>query len=170
MSERVLSTLDFAPPLVTVEDLGGGCLIVRSPVRLEPYPQNLLHYLAHWAEIEPERAFLAERDAVDCWRTVCYAETLERVRCIAQALLDRRLDAGHAVMILSDNSIESALLQLAAMYVGVPAVPVSPAYSLMSKDFSKLRYVVDLIQPALIFVSNGKAFARSSWRAGPGES
>jgi feruloyl-CoA synthase len=121
----------------------------------------LLEYLAQWASSEPERTFIAARDAADNWQKVSYQETLERVRSIAQALLDRGLDAAHPVMILSENSIENGLLQLAAMYVGVPAVPVSPAYSLMSDDFGKLRYVVDLIQPALIFVASGKAFAQA---------
>ncbi len=30
-------------------------------------------------------------------------------------------------MILSDNGIENGLLQLGAMYLGVPVVPTSPA-------------------------------------------
>jgi feruloyl-CoA synthase len=152
---------DFAPPRVEVEDLGGGCLIVRSPVALEPYPEHLLEYLTQWAESEPERTFLAARDAADNWQKVSYAETLRQVRSIAQALLDRGLDAEHPVMVLSDNGIENALLQLAAMYVGVPVVPVSPAYSLMSGDFGKLRHVVDLIRPALIFAASGKTFAKA---------
>ena len=161
MIDTPLTALKFAPPLVEVEDLGSGCLIVRSPVPLQTYPKHLLEYLAQWASSEPERTFIAARDAADNWQKVSYQETLERVRSIAQALLDRGLDAAHPVMILSENSIENGLLQLAAMYVGVPAVPVSPAYSLMSDDFGKLRYVVDLIQPALIFVASGKAFAQA---------
>jgi len=152
---------DFAPPLVTVEDLGGGRLLVRSPVKLEPYSKHLLEYLLQWAERQPDRTFLAERDDTGEWQHLSYAEALKRVRSIAQALLDRRLDDRRAVMILSDNSIENALLQLAAMYVGVPAVPVSPAYSLMSKDFGKLRHVAGLIRPALIFAASGPVFAKA---------
>ncbi|HLF31053.1 MAG TPA: AMP-binding protein, partial [Xanthomonadales bacterium] len=156
MSDTAQGMADFAPPLVEVEDLGDGCLIVRSPVQLEPYANNLLEYLTHWAEREPDRSFLAERDALGNWQKLSYRETLKRVRSIAQALLDRGLNAQRPVMILSENSIEAGLLQLAAMYAGVPVVPVSPTYSLMSGDFGKLRYVVGLIQPALIYAASGK--------------
>ncbi|MCH8348380.1 MAG: AMP-binding protein, partial [Proteobacteria bacterium] len=131
--------------------MSGGRLIVRSPVALEPYAKHLLEYLKHWAEKAPGRTFLAERNAANHWRKISYRETLARVRCIAQALLDRGLDADHPVMILSENSIENGLLQLAAMYIGVPVVPVSPAYSLLSDDFGKLRYIFNLIQPGLIY-------------------
>lgn len=161
MSDTAPATADFALPLVEVEDLGDSCLIVRSPVKLEPYANHLLEYLTQWAESAPDRSFLAEREADGNWQKLSYRETLGRVRSIAQALLDRGLDAEHPVMILSENSIETGLLQLAAMYAGVPVVPVSPAYSLMSGDFGKLRYVVGLIQPALIYAASGKLFAKA---------
>ena len=48
-------------------------------------------------------------------------------------------DADKPVAILSDNSVDHALLALGAMHVGVPVAPISPAYSLMSKDFGKLK-------------------------------
>lgn len=95
MIDSPLTALNFAPPLVEVEDLGSGCLIVRSPVPLQTYPKHLLEYLAQWASSEPERTFIAARDAADNWQKVSYQETLERVRSIAQALLDRGLDAAH---------------------------------------------------------------------------
>jgi len=152
---------DFAPPLVEVEKLDRGQLIVRSPVALERYAKHLLEYLIEWAGDAPEQAFLAERDAAGRWQEISYRDTLSQVRCIAQALLDRGLDDDHPVMILSENSIENGLLQLAAMYVGVPVVPVSPAYSLMSDDFGKLRHVFDMIQPAMIFAASGKTYSKA---------
>lgn len=155
------ATLDMAPARVTVETLPGGGFILRSPMDLAPYPANLCEYLIDWAERAPERSFLAERDAEDRWRRVSYEQTHGLVRAIAQALLDRGITADRPVMILSDNGIENGLLQLAAMYVGIPAVPVSPAYSLMSGDFAKLKHVFDLIRPGLVFVADGANFAKA---------
>ncbi|MCH8172286.1 MAG: feruloyl-CoA synthase [Proteobacteria bacterium] len=152
---------DFAPALVEVKSLSGGRLIVRSPVALEPYAKHLLEYLKYWAEKAPGRTFLAERDAANHWQKISYRNTLQRVRSIAQALLDRGLKVERPVMILSENSIENGLLQLAAMYIGVPAVPVSPAYSLLSDDFGKLRYIFNLIQPGLIYAANGKSYSKA---------
>ncbi|MEE8258143.1 MAG: feruloyl-CoA synthase [Sphingomonadales bacterium] len=152
---------DFAPPLVEVDELGDGRLLVRSPVVLEPYAKHLLEYLGQWAENTPDRIFLAERDAAGTWQKVSYRDTLTRVRRVAQALLGLGLDGDHPVMILSENSIENALLQLATMYIGVPVVPVSPAYSLMSDDFGKLRHVFNQIQPRLIFTASGKTYAKA---------
>jgi feruloyl-CoA synthase len=62
-------------------------------------------------------------------------------------------------VILSDNSIEHALLTLGAMHVGVPAAAISPAYSLMSGDFDKLKSMIALLDPGAIYVGSLAAFA-----------
>ncbi len=128
---------------------------------LEPHAANLCEYLIDWAKKTPDRTFLAERDREDRWRRVSYEEALGSVRSIAQAILDRDLTPDRPVMILSDNGIENGLLQLGAMYVGVPVAPVSPAYSLISRDFVRLRHVFDLIRPKLVFVADGQPFAKA---------
>ena len=71
------------------------------------------------------------------WKRLTYREARTRVRRIAQALLDRRLSTDRTVLILSGNSIEHALLALAAMYAGVPYAPVAPAYSLLVNDHAR---------------------------------
>lgn len=161
MIDAPRSRLDFAPARVEVENLSGGGFVLRSPMKLEPYASNLCEYLIDWAEKAPERTFLAERDGEGHWRRISFAEALEVVRSIAQALLDRGITPDRPVMILSDNSIENGLLQLGAMYVGIPVVPTSPAYSLMSQDFGKLRHVFDLIRPRLVFASDGEMFSKA---------
>jgi feruloyl-CoA synthase len=40
----------------------------------------------------------------------------------------------------------------------VPYAPISPAYSLVSQDFGKLREIVDLITPGLVFAASGSAY------------
>ena len=63
-------------------------------------------------------------------------------------------------MILSGNDIEHALLGLAALYVGIPYAPISPAYSLISGDFGKLRSIIELLTPGLVFACDGNQFAQ----------
>ena len=159
MSVGTRANLEFAPARVEVEDLPDGGFILRSPIRLEPYAGNICSYLIHWAEQAPQRTFLAQRDPITArWRRVSYREALHNVRAIAQALLDRAVSIDRPVMILSDNSIESGLLQLGAMYAGLPVAPTSPAYSLLSKDFGRLKYVFGLIQPGLVFADDTERF------------
>jgi len=132
---------------------------LRSPLKLESYAANICSYLVDWAEQAPERTFLAERSVTGDWRAVTYGEALASVRALAQALLAHGVSEDRPVMILSDNSVESGLLQLAAMFTGLPVSPVSPAYSLMSRDFGKLKHVFDLVRPKLVFTSNGELFS-----------
>ncbi len=109
---------------------------------LGAYHGKLSEPLDHWAKIAPDRPFLAQRDADGRWRKLSYAETLAQVRRIGAALLRRGLSAERPLVILSGNDIEHALLALGAMYVGIPYAPISPAYSLMSNDFGKLRTII----------------------------
>ena len=152
------ATPEFAPARVDVEQLQGGGFVLRSPLKLESYAANICSYLVDWAEQAPERTFLAERSVRGDWRSVSYGEALASVRALAQALLAHGVSEDRPVMILSDNSIENGLLQLAAMFAGFPVSPVSPAYSLMSRDFGKLKHVFDLVRPKLVYASNGELF------------
>lgn len=152
------SDLKFAKPRVDVEKRTDGTMILRSPHPLAPYPRALGEWLVHWARTAPDRVFLAER-AGDGWRRVTYAEALESVRRIGEALLARGVSARRPVAILSDNSVDHALLSLAAMHAGIPAAPISPAYTLMSKDHAKLKSIFGLLQPGLVFAEDTAKFA-----------
>ena len=83
------------------------------------------------------------------------------MRRIGTALLGRDLSAERPVVILSGNDIEHALIGLAAMYVGIPYAPISPAYALISTDFGKLKHIFELLTPGLVFTSNGEPFRRA---------
>jgi feruloyl-CoA synthase len=148
----------FAPAAVVSEKRSDGSILLRSPRVLEPYARCIGEYLEHWAQAAPGRVFLAERQGPD-WRRVTYAEALAVVRAIGASLLERRLSADRPLVILSDNSVNHALLTLGAMHVGVPVAPVSPAYSLMSRDHVKLRSILDLLNPGLIYACDGARFA-----------
>src|SRR3954471_11227332 len=108
--------LRLAPATVQVERKNGN-LYLRSPQRLAPYARCVTEWLVQWSDKAPERPFLAEHKG-DGWKKLSYRETYGAVRRIAQALLDLGLNAERPVAILSDNSVDHALLALGAMHVG----------------------------------------------------
>ena len=150
--------LRFAPPKAELEKRADGVMVLRSPQKLAAYPRCVTEWLVQWSDQAPERTFLAER-AGERWKKLTYRETYGAVRRIAQALLDRGLGPDKPVAILSDNSVDHALLALGAMHVGIPVAPVSPAYSLMSKDFGKLKTIFEVVKPGLVFTADPQKFA-----------
>ena len=151
------SKLNFAPARVEALKRADGSLLLRSPQALGPHARCVTEWLVHWSDTAPERIFLAERKG-DGWRKLSYREAYGAVRQVGQALLDKNLNQDRPVAILSDNSVDHALLSLGAMHVGVPVVPISPAYSLMSKDFGKLKYIFELVQPGLVWTADPEKF------------
>ena len=145
----------------SVEQLGGGELLVRNIHPLPPYAKHLTERLDAWAQKCPDRIWLAARNARGDWDTVSYAEGLAKVRRIATALMKRNLSADRPLVILSGNGISHALMGTAALYAGIPYAPVSTAYSLVSSDFAKLRYIFQLLTPGLVFVSDAVAYGRA---------
>jgi feruloyl-CoA synthase len=146
---------------VTVTRRADGAIVLRSPEALGPYPDKLTERFVDWADNAPDRVFIGERDASGAWRTLTYADAYERFRAIGEALLERDLSPDRPLAILSDNDIEHALLALAAMHVGIPYVPISSAYSLVSSDHAKLRYVFELLTPGLVFAADGEKYANA---------
>src|SRR5438105_5708362 len=102
---------------------------------------------------------MAERERGGGWQQISYAQLLTASRQIASALLARGLSAERPVVILSGNSIDHALVAFGALYAGIPFCPVSPAYSLVSKDYGKLAFLIKLLTPGLIFVDDAGKFA-----------
>ncbi|AQV97380.1 feruloyl-CoA synthase [Cupriavidus necator] len=143
-----------------VEHRPDGTLVLRSAA---PQPElaqrGLPDFVAYWAERRPAVAAFCERDGNGDWRSITWAELWRQVQTVGAGLLELGQGPDRPLMILSGNSIEQAVLLLAAEYVGVPTAPVSPAYSLVSKDFVRLRGVAELTPPAALFVQDGKAFA-----------
>jgi len=152
----------WLPELVT-EERADGSVIVRQTGELPPYPTRITEPLLTWAEKVPDRTVFAQRRALGAsgWRRISYREMVARVRALGQALLDGPASIERPVLILSGNDLEHATLALAAMHVGIPYAPISPAYSLVSKDFGKLKGIVGDLTPGLVFASDGNAFARA---------
>jgi feruloyl-CoA synthase len=150
----------FATPAIVADRRADGTIILKSSEPLRETARCVGDWLERWARQTPERIFLAERGNVDApWTTVSYRDALRQVRSIASWILAQRLSAERPLVILSDNSVDHALFALAAMHVGVPSAAISPAYSLMSKDFDKLKSMIGLLEPGAIYVAGTKPFA-----------
>jgi feruloyl-CoA synthase len=154
-----LRAISFGDPDVSVERRADGTIYLRPKRPLGAYPVRLTDRLHHWARLEPNRVFMAERSPGGGWRQITYAQLLTATRRIASALLARGLSAEAPIVILSGNSIDHALIAFGALYAGIPFCPVSPAYSLVSKDYGKLSYLMKLLTPGLVFADDATKFA-----------
>jgi feruloyl-CoA synthase len=154
-----LRAISFNDPAVTIERRDDGTIYLRPKIALGDYPVRLTDRLHHWAGAAPDRVFMAERGAGGGWRQISYAELLTSSRHIASYLLGRGLSAERPLAILSGNSIDHALIAFGALYAGIPFCPVSPAYSLISRDHGKLAYLMKLLTPGLVFVDDADKFA-----------
>ena len=147
---------------IAVERRGDGVIVLQSRIPLKPYEKHIPASLSKWARERADRVWLAQRAGSDRqWRKLCYAEAKLTVDALTQGLLDLKLKPESPVAILSGNSIEHALMTMAAMQARFPAAPVSPAYSLMSHDHAKLKYLFDLIKPAVVMVQDGPTFEKA---------
>ncbi|MFG6176859.1 feruloyl-CoA synthase [Halomonas sp. THAF12] len=142
----------FTEPRVRLEVREDGTQLLDSAIPLaDDYARCSGEWLEHWAHEAPNRVWLAERDGESGWCELTYGEAHRRVTAIASALLRRELSAARPLVILSDNSIEHALLMTAAMHIGVPSCSVSPGSSLMSKDHAKLKRQIALLEPGMVY-------------------
>jgi len=146
---------------VTVRREANGNIYVLSRQSLGPYPEKMTERLDQWADHAPDRVFMAQRALDGSWRTLTYGDARTLARNIGQALLNRGLSQQRPFAILSGNDLEHALLGSAAMYSAVPYAPISTAYSLVSSDFGKLRHIMDLLTPGLVFASSGEQYERA---------
>src|SRR6202048_3776495 len=145
-----------------IERRPDGVIILKSRIPLMAYEKHIPASLAKWAKEAPDRTWLAQRTGSERqWRKLSYGEAKRSVDALTQGLLDLGLEPGRPVAILSGNSIEHALMTQAAMQARFPAAPVSPAYSLMSQDHLKLKYLFDLIKPKVVMVQDGPTFAKA---------
>jgi len=158
-SDAPLRPISFGDPAVSVDRRDDGTIYLRPKMALGEYPDRITDRLHHWAKAEPNRIFMAERDTGGLWRQISYVQLLASSRHIASGLLARGLSADKPIVILSGNSIDHALLAFGALYAGIPFCPVSPAYSLISRDYGKLGFVMRLLTPGLVFADDATKFA-----------
>ena len=161
MSAPKFRPLRFGVTRVTLKDGVPGTHYLKADQDLQAFPDRLTDRLQHWAQIKPTQTLFARRikladGSLGDWRHVTYAEAWQTARNIAQGLINRGLNTERPVVILSENSLEHALLALGCMVAGVPFVPTSPPYSLISQDFDKLKHVLRTVTPGLVFASDAR--------------
>src|SRR3954449_5957010 len=161
MTKPAFRKVEWLARDIDVERRDDGTVVLKSRIPLQTYEKHIPASLAKWAKEAPERIWLAQRGGPNReWRKLSYGEAKRIVDALTQGLLNLALD-GRPVTILSGNSIEHALMTQAAMQARVPAAPVSPAYSLMSHDHVKLKYLFDLIKPGVVMVQDGPTFEKA---------
>jgi feruloyl-CoA synthase len=145
-----------AAPLI---ERRGDCWYLRSSEPLGAFPERITDRLVSGARAHPDRWLVARRGADGQWRGISYAQMLENARSIGQALIERGLSAERPVALLSGNDLEHLQMAFGALWAGVPYAPISPAYSLVSSDYNKLRHTLRVLDPGLVFAADGPAFA-----------
>ncbi|MEM1150287.1 MAG: AMP-binding protein, partial [Pseudomonadota bacterium] len=154
----------YLPQKLDVARRNDGSILLTNGQPLKPNPPHMLAPIVYWAANGPERTWLAQRDAEDPsqpgWTTINYGEALNEIRALAQAFINMGAGPACPVMILSRNSIEHALVMYAAMWVGAPVVPVTPAYATIAEDFGRLNFIDNLVKPGIIFVDDGALYQR----------
>ena len=147
----------FAPREVDVRYRADGTILLRSPIAIDSCERHICAYLERWADLAPERIFLAQRDAAGDWQKLSYSDAWRRAQAIGQALLDHGLNANAPLTILTGNSIEHALMAFGAMTAGVPVAPISPSYSLSSEGLTRLADISEMLQPGMVFAQSAES-------------
>lgn len=154
--------IEWLPRDIAVERRDDGVIVLKSRIPLDPYGPHIPASLAKWSLERPDHTWLAQRRGPERqWRKISYGEAKRTVDALTQALLDLNVPDGRPIAILSGNSLEHALMTQAAMQARIPAAPVSPAYSLMSQDHAKLKYLFNLVKPAVVMVQDGPTFEKA---------
>lgn len=147
----------------------GDIAYINNTKALPAYPDALFHKFDEHADNTPEVVALADRRCADGWRKLTYAELRDKTRRIAQFIIDAGATAERGVAIMAPNSIDHALVAYACLRIGVPYAPVTPAYALLATDFEKLRYVMDLMNPSVLYVDDSAPFAKAIDQAMPAD-
>ncbi len=159
--------ISLGPSETLMERTAGGAVKLRAKAQLDAYPAKITDRLVQFAKAAPDRVLIGQRDAKGEWQTITYAQMLDKVRRVGQALLARGLNAERPIAALSAGDLDHAVLKLAAMHVGIPFSPISPPYSLVSTDYGKLKHVLGLLTPGLVFAADGGQFAKAIAAAAP---
>jgi len=148
----------LAVPRVLKSVRADGSFVLRSPEPLGGYARCIGEWVEHWSGATPDALALAERDEAGGWRRLSWRDVRTFVGRIAQGLVDLDLPAQRPVVVLSDNAIDHALLMLASMHVGRPVCTVSSAYCRLTKDYAKVRDILQALKPALVYASDGDVY------------
>jgi len=153
----------LAPRRAVRQDLGQGAFVLRSPEPLQPHARCVGEWLEHWAEATPLATAFAEPAAAAAgggWVPLGWRALRQRVGAVAQALLDLQLPPAKPVVVLSDNSLDHLVLELACLHVGRAFCPVTSGYSRLAQgDFTRIHGILATLEPALIYAHDAPTYA-----------
>jgi len=152
--------LTYPPQKINVEKRKDGTLILSSPLKLEEAEVNIYSRFKKTCDEFPNNIWLAERED-NKWRKLTYGAAYNYINSISQYLVNINLNQNRGIMILSGNSVDHGLLNVAGLCSGIPVAPISVAYSLMSSDHAKLKHCFELVLPGLIYVEDGIMFEKA---------
>jgi feruloyl-CoA synthase len=148
----------FAPPQIKVELRPDGAVLLRSAIDVGPHAAHLGLELRNWAARTPDAVLASAPVTAGARRSITYTEAATAADAMAQALLELGAAPHRPVLLLSGNSLEHLLVTLGCYIAGVPAVPASVAYSLMSADHHQVRAMVELVRPGVVFAEDAESF------------
>jgi feruloyl-CoA synthase len=151
----------FASPEIAMTRDPDGTVLLESRQPLKDYERSMCAVLRRRAAEHPDRLLAAGRNPDGTWSPLTYADARSKADALAQAFLDLGLGPERPVMVLSGNSVEHLLVSLGAYTAGVPVMPISVAYSLMSTDHARIKAIAELTRPGLVFADDAGAFGRA---------
>jgi feruloyl-CoA synthase len=154
----LLDLQTFASPDIEMDRRPDGAIILRSRRELDAWEPSITAVLRARAAQHPDRPLAAERDAEGRWITLTYGEASRKANALARAFAAFGLGPEKPIMILSGNSLSHLLVSLGAYAAGAPAMPISVAYSLMSKDHARIKAIAELTEPGLVFADDAGPF------------
>ena len=141
----------FADTEIEIISLPDGVTEIRSLSVPSDAPVSTLHWLRHWAITTPSAVLLSE--VVDGRREFFdYASVWSLVVQAAGSLRSRGIGAGDRVAVIAVNGLDSFVAGHAAMLAGAIWVPIAPQYLRAGADPSRIRGVLDLVEPSLVVV------------------
>ena len=141
-------------PMVDLETLDDGVLLLRSPIPPLEVQPNMVQLLIDRAVAHPGRSLLAEQADDGTWTHLSYGDAVTRCRAAAQWFLDHGASPDRPLAILSARSIEDFVVAWGAMMAGAPTCPVSVAYSTVPGAFPKLTGVLDQVRPTFVYAAS----------------
>lgn len=152
----------LARPTIRHEVRGDGTVLLRAvEPALTVETVGFSGLVPQWASQRPQQPAVSERDGDTRWRTLTWGQFHQQMLAAAASLLELGLSQSRPLMILSGNSLEQAVLVAACEYVGISSAPVSPSYSLLSQEFTRLHGIHELVEPGAVFVQSATQFAKA---------
>ena len=151
---------EFMPVDLDVDRQDDGTIIFKSKIPLPERETNVARAFFQSVEKNAGVVALAQRGPDGEWESIDYIMLGQRVASLATWLIEN-VPTGRAVMVLAENSIDSAIVKFACYAARVIHTPVSPAYALAS-DYARLSHVVRMTNPACVFAPATAAFVKAT--------